>query len=182
MLYLVNHHLAEEDINIITSLAPGNATVKRRLRDIESKAARPLNGSILTKFILPNASKIYEAKLTEHPPVDLLNVGAKERRDIWQKEWERDPKTLVSDMWKHVVDYVDLDAIFDCPDNAPTATKSTMQAWRDYLKECFCIAMDQAICHRIRARKFPAQGISGKTADRVAFDLWRSMMKMEKEA
>lgn len=180
MLYLVNHHLAKEDINVITSLAFGNA-MKGRLWSIEVKAARPLNGSILTKFILPNASKIYEAKLTEDPPVDLLDVGAKERQDIWQKEWERDPKALVSDMWKHVVDYVDLDAIFDCPDNAPTTIKSTMQAWRDYFKECFCTAMDQAICHRIRARKVPAQGISEKTADMVAFDLWRNMMKMEKK-
>ncbi|KAF9637922.1 hypothetical protein BFW01_g8818 [Lasiodiplodia theobromae] len=179
LLYLVSHHLAAKDIDVITSLAPGNASVKKRLSDVESRAASSLNGSILTKFILPKASKIYEAKLAEDPPVDLLDLGAKERRDIWQKEWESDPKALVSDMWKHVVEYVDLDAIFDCPDNAPTAIKSKMQAWWEYFKECFCTAMDQALCHRIRARRRPAQGTSERTADMVAFDLWRNMKNMQ---
>lgn len=152
--------------------------MKKRFKDVESRASSSLNGSILTKFILPNARKIYEAKLAEDPAVDLLDVGAKERQDIWQREWEKDPKALVSDMWKQVVDYVDLDVIFDCPDNAPMATKSMMQAWRDYFKECFCTAMDQALCHRIRARKRPAQGTSERTADMVAFDLWRNMKNL----
>ncbi|OJD36125.1 uncharacterized protein BKCO1_1300052 [Diplodia corticola] len=99
------------------------------------------------------ANQVYETKLSEEPPLDLLEINREDRGDIWRQEWEQELKTLVSNTWEPVTQHVDLEVIFNCPDNASAAIKGLMRRWRTHLYECFIEAIEEATRFRDPARE-----------------------------
>ncbi|KAL1639837.1 hypothetical protein SLS58_007581 [Diplodia intermedia] len=185
LVYLVDHRLTERGIDNIIPINPGKAFARTIFQLGEAKAANLLDKSILTKFIMRKANQIHEAKLSDKPPVDLLDLSRGERVEIWRQEWAKDPKTLVADMWDQVVQHVDLEAIFNCPDHAPASVKDLMKSWRAYFFECFIEAIEKATRYRISARELPEQTRSQvrakkrakKRADLVVTNLWKNVTR-----
>ncbi|KAL0263213.1 hypothetical protein SLS55_002191 [Diplodia seriata] len=185
LVYLVDHGLTKRGIDNIIPITTGRASPRTMFRLGVTKAANTLDKSILTKFIMRKANQIHEAKLSNKPPVDLLDLSRGEMVEIWRQEWAKDPKTLVSDMWDQAVQHVDLEAIFNCPDHAPASVKDLMKSWRAYFFECFIEAIENATRYRISARELPEQTRSQvcakkrakKRADLLVTNLWRGMTR-----
>jgi hypothetical protein len=129
---------------------------------------RTSHTSILPSFVAPIAEGLYTELIDRVGParVDLLGLTAQQRRQYIDTQWPQgaeDQKRLISNMYPSIVDYLDIDAVFDPPAVCTPDQLVHCQEICYNLQTSFVLAVDAYINIRIRYR----QGIKADPAFRM---------------
>jgi hypothetical protein len=148
----------------------------------------------LYSFILPKAEAFYEFLINRpgSERVDLLALTTEQRRTYTDTQWPQDraeQKRLVFNMWSPIVEYLDLDAIFNPPAACTQEQLQHCHMIRYNLQTSFVLALDAYIDIRIRYRegirndpryRLPAYPTvtNVSAAGRVFFDFWQRLPEL----
>ncbi|KAF2022210.1 hypothetical protein BU24DRAFT_488470 [Aaosphaeria arxii CBS 175.79] len=130
-------------------------------------------------YLFPHARTLYENKLEENPPVDIIKITKKARYAMIKNMWPTDVHqrmTIAHRIYRPFAAYVDFDAIFNTPDTAPPEVLDLCRRWRNYIKHCCILGMEATIRIRLPPRVRDG-GHGARSKDYTFSDYWRAITK-----
>jgi hypothetical protein len=112
----------------------------------------------LDSYIMPKAEPLYESLKTRplKTRVDLLVLTPVERRQYVDSQWPQDDqeqKNIIYNMWRPIIDHLDLDAIFDLPNMCTVEQIGHCTTIRHNLQTSFILVIDRNIDIWVRFQK-----------------------------
>ncbi|KAF2012462.1 hypothetical protein BU24DRAFT_252616 [Aaosphaeria arxii CBS 175.79] len=108
----------------------------------------------------------------------LICLSSQGNLAIIEKLWPsraNERKVITHRMFKPFVPYIDFDAIFEPPDNAPQEIRKICARWRNFIKHCYIRDMEGSLDIRVRARHGGEEDHTRKE-DFKFFRYWKNLI------